>query len=321
MAQMWDSLIRLFEDLLTWIAARTGDDYGLAIIVVTLLVRVILWPLAHSQISNMRRMQAIQPELQRLQKKYKSDRQKLTEETMRLMRENRANPAAGCLPTLLQVPVLWALFLALRHLPEISGRPFLWMPDLSKPDPYYVIPFLAGALTFLQSWMTTPRSLSPDNPAAGTQRTMLYVLPVLFFFLCLRYPAGFGLYWVASSALAVLQYWVAFRVELPLVGASDGEAPGPPRGGRGDGGPGGRGGGGRRAGDKGGQGRGAGRQPPPKGRAEKAVADGRAGAAGGRRGGTDRDGAMPGLDRRVKVKRGAKERGGPRPGEGGGDAR
>lgn len=300
MAAMWQSLITLFEDLLKWIAGHTGDDYGLAIIVVTLLVRVILWPLAHSQISNMRRVQAIQPELQRLQKKYKNDRQRLTEETMRLMREHRANPAAGCLPTLLQVPVLWALFLALRHLPEIAGRPFLWMPDLSKPDPYYVIPFLAGALTFAQSWMTTPRNLAPDNPAAGTQRTMLYVLPLVFFFLCLRYPSGFGLYWVVSSALAVLQYWVAFRVELPLVGAgaeggSSGGAPGAVEG------PGAqRGGGGAVRGGA----PAAPRRGPDGGR-------GRAGAGAARR--------MPGLDRRVKAKRSAKKRPGPRAREDGGD--
>lgn len=236
MSQIWDSLVQLFESLLTSIASHTGNDYGLAIIVVTVLVRIVLWPLAHAQISNMRRVQQIQPELQRIQRRYKHDRARLNEETMRLMRENGANPAAGCLPTLLQLPILYALYIGLRRMPEIAGHSFLWVPDLSKPDPYYVIPLLAGALTFGQSWFTTPRTLSPDNPAAGTQRTMLYLMPVLFFFLCLRYPAGFGLYWVSSSALAVLQYWLAIRLERPLPAASgavaalgaDADAPPPP---------------------------------------------------------------------------------------------
>lgn len=212
---MWDSLVGVFRDTLESIATFTGHDYGLAIVVVTVLVRVVLWPLTHSQISNMRRMQRLQPELQKIQRKFKNDKQRLNEETMRLMREHKANPAYGCLPTLLQLPVLYALLAVLRDFPPIAGKPFLWVPDLSHPDPYYILPVLAGVLTFAQSWMTTPQ-MPADSPAASTQRTMLYLMPVLFFFLTLRIASGIALYWVVSSALAVLQYWVILRAEPAL---------------------------------------------------------------------------------------------------------
>lgn len=207
MVSLWQSLVDVFHSVLTGLYGLTGN-YGVAIILITVLIRVVLWPLTQAQINNMRRMQQLQPEIQKIQKKYKGDQQKINEETMKLFRERNANPAYGCLPVLIQLPVLYALFDVLRTF-QFRGAHFLWVPDLHSPDPYFVLPVLAGALTFVQSKMTTPQLA--DGPAAGTQRTMLYLMPLLIVWVTLRLPSGLALYWVTSSVFAVLQQWVAMR--------------------------------------------------------------------------------------------------------------
>lgn len=176
-------------------------SYGLAIIALTFLIRVVILPLTASQTRAMKKMQELQPEVQKLQKKHKKDPQRLNQETMALWREHKVNPLSGCLPVLIQLPVLWAFFTVLRDF-DFRGDPgFLWIADLSVPDALYVLPVLAGLTTFWQTRMTTPTA------AEGTQRMMLYFMPAFLGWLSMQFPAGLALYWVASNVFSIGQQY------------------------------------------------------------------------------------------------------------------
>lgn len=185
---------------LEWIHAYVGS-WGLSIIVLTLLFRALVWPLITTQTKSMFGMQRLQPELQKLQKKHKDDREKLTQETMKLYREAGVNPAGGCLPILVQMPlfiILWRVFVNFEF-----AEGFLWIPDLGLPDPFYVLPALYVAVMLAQSWFS-----ARGNPSMLRQSV---IINLVFVFIMVGFPAGVLVYFVVSMAVQVFQYWLLSR--------------------------------------------------------------------------------------------------------------
>lgn len=192
--------------LLRWFHTWMGN-WGLAIIGLTILVRILVLPFNIISYKSMRAMQIIQPQIQRLREKFKDDQQKLQQEMMALMREHKVNPLGGCLPILLQFPIFIALYQVLGHSVELYQAPFgLWIHDLSLKDPFYVLPVLMGATMFLQQKITPNASLDP------TQAKIMLFMPVLFAFFMVSLPSGLTLYIFVSSAFAVVQqlYFVKY---------------------------------------------------------------------------------------------------------------
>lgn len=187
-----------------WVLQRIYDvvgNWGLAIIVLTLIFRALIWPLITTQTKSMYGMQELQPKLQALQKKHKDDREKLTQETMKLYKEAGVNPAGGCLPIILQMPlfiILWRIFANFEF-----NTGFLWLPDLGQADPYFILPFLYVAVIFAQSYF-----MSRGNPQSLKQQLLMNVV---FVFLFLSFPAGVILYYVVSMIVQVFQYWLIQR--------------------------------------------------------------------------------------------------------------
>jgi len=192
------------------------NSYGLSIVVFTILVKLILLPLTIKQTRSMKQMQELNPKIKALQKKYGHDKQKLNEKTIELYRQHNVNPfASGCLPILIQLPVLFALFQVLR-LPEVYvftpetyetvGKSFLWIKDLSASSSFsdpisYILPILAAATTYYQSKMVTPKG------AEGTQSTMNVVMPLMIGYFSFSFPAGVTLYWVLSNLFQIVQQY------------------------------------------------------------------------------------------------------------------
>lgn len=180
------------------------NSYGLAIILLTIGIRLALWPLTYSQAVSMRKMQKLQPQIEKLNQKYKNNREKLNEETMKLWKENGVNPAAGCLPVFVQLPFLYAIFVLLRNYEFETNASFLWIPSLAQPDPLYILPVLAGLATFWQSKIT----MVPGNSAnQATQQMLLYFMPVFIAWITIQFPAGLGLYWFITSLFSVGQQY------------------------------------------------------------------------------------------------------------------
>ncbi|MBT8982309.1 YidC/Oxa1 family membrane protein insertase [Lactobacillus delbrueckii subsp. bulgaricus] len=203
----WDAwVVYYLSQFVLWIAKVCGGSYGWAIIVFTVIIRVILLPLNAVQINSTRKMQEIQPELKALQEKYSSKdletRNKLNEETQKLYKEAGVNPYAGCLPMVIQLPVMWALYQAIWRTPEMQNGKFLWM-DLGKPDPYYILPILATVFTFLSSYIAT---LSvPKSSQTTMTKMMSYVMAIMVGIWAIVCQSAISLYWVISNLFQVGQ--------------------------------------------------------------------------------------------------------------------
>ncbi len=192
-------LAELMRQGMDFFFGLTGN-YGVAIIVLTVLIRAVMLPFTWGQTRSLQKMQALQPELKKLQAKYKKDPQRLNKETMELWKKHGVNPLSGCLPLLIQLPFLWAFFRVLNDFEYVGVAGFLWIPDLARPDPLYILPLLAAVTTYWQS-----RASSPGGAADPTQRTMLYVFPVMIGWFSLQFAAGLSLYWVMSNILFIVQ--------------------------------------------------------------------------------------------------------------------
>ena len=196
-----------------WVLRSIHDvvgNWGLSIILLTLLFRVLVWPLINTQTKSMYGMQELQPKIQALQKKYKDDRETLTQETMKLYKEAGVNPAGGCLPILLQMPlfiILWRVFVNFEF-----GEGFLWVPDLGQADPFYILPILYILVMFGMSWFS-----ARGNPQSLRQQILINVV---FAFILFGFPAGVLLYFVVSMGIQVLQYWLIQRGKKPSPAAA-----------------------------------------------------------------------------------------------------
>lgn len=181
------------------------QNWGVSIILLTIIIKILFIPLTHKSMKSMKRLQEIQPEIAKVKEKYGDDKQKLNEETMRLFKEHKVNPLGGCWPIFLQLPVFIALYQTLSYAIELRHAYFVCIPsiylcikDLSAPDPYYVTPIIMGATMMAQQWMT---------PSGGdpTQRKMMLIMPVVFTYLFISFPAGLVLYWMVSNILSIAQ--------------------------------------------------------------------------------------------------------------------
>lgn len=195
--------------LLVWMHEHFSLAYGAVLIVFGVLIRLILWPLNQKGMRASIRMQAIQPEMQRLQERYKEDPPRLQQEMMALYKREGVNPFSGCWPMLLPWPVLLALFFVLSNTIELRGQSFLWLPDLSLKDPLYIIPVLMGASMFAVNKVGMLGV--PPNPQT---KMMLYFLPIMMTVLFLNFASGLNLYYFVQNVVSVPQQWYLAKERL-----------------------------------------------------------------------------------------------------------
>ena len=182
---------------------RVTGNYGIDIIIISILIKIIFLPLTQISMKSMKEMQKVQPEMNRLKEQYKNDKAKLQQEIMLLYKRRKINPMSGCLPMLIQIPVFIALYNALQNGIEMRHAPFLlWIVDLSAKDPIYITPLIMGATMFIQQKMTP----SAADPA---QAKMFLLMPVMFTFLFLNFPSGLVVYWLVNNVLSIAhQYYL-----------------------------------------------------------------------------------------------------------------
>jgi len=211
----WFSIISIPLLYVLHFSHRFTASYGIDIILLTVLIKILMAPLTHKSFVSMKQMQKLQPQMERLKEKFANDKEKLNKEIMELYRRNGVNPLGGCLPMVLQFPVFIGLYNALSTPIELRHAPFMWIKDLSRPD-WESLPFtlgdwhlgipiltlLMGASMFIQQWMT---------PSAGdpNQRRMMMLMPIMFTFMFVSFPAGLTVYWLINNILSIgQQYWI-----------------------------------------------------------------------------------------------------------------
>lgn len=237
MGAIWSGFVGFLESVLLTFYGWTGSG-GLAIILFTIVARVVILPLTLKSLQSTRKMQELQPQIKELQRKYGKDQQKLTEETMKLYKEFKVNPAGGCLPMLLQLPIFLGVYQAVLNLTQSSpaghavgtmievlaknganvgalieqkigqsqlGGSFLWLADLGRPDPLYILGVLSVVFQLIVQLMATPRIQDPQQKAMT--QSML-ILPIMFGYLGFTFPSGAVLYWVVGSILSMIQQYV-----------------------------------------------------------------------------------------------------------------
>lgn len=181
-------------------------NYGVAIIIITILMRLLTFPLQYKSYKSMKKMQEIQPELTKVKEKYKNDPQRMQQETMALFKKNGANPIGGCLPMILQMPIFFAFYRVLYNAVELVDAPFmLWITDLSSKDPYYVLPILMAAAMFFHQKLTPTTTVDP------TQKKIMMFMPVIFALFMKDFPAGLTLYIFVSTVVAMLQQVLVYK--------------------------------------------------------------------------------------------------------------
>ena len=197
----------------------TSHNYGWSIVLLTVIINVLIFPLRHKSVVSMRKMQEIQPEVKAIQDRYAKlkatdpAKQKMNQEIMELYKQRGVNPASGCIPMLLPFPLLFAFYSLLTTAIELRGAPFaFWIHDLTAPDPYYVLPVLMGLSQLWQQWIM---------PAAGVdpaQRKMMMIMPLVFMFIFISYPSGMALYFLVSNVWAIgQQYFTNYLIGPPNV--------------------------------------------------------------------------------------------------------
>jgi YidC/Oxa1 family membrane protein insertase len=184
---------------------RVIANYGVVIIIFSIIMMVVFFPLTFRSHASMRRMQKLQPKMDAIRKKHKDDPQKMNAEIMKLYSQNKVNPVGGCLPLLLQMPIFFALYAVLRSTIELRRAPFmLWIKDLSARDPFFILPILMGIAMYVQQrfTVTDPR-----------QKMMTYFMPIFLVFIFARLPSGIVLYWLVYNLLSILQQYLITRSE------------------------------------------------------------------------------------------------------------
>ena len=233
---MWDFFISIFVNVLIWIYDVVGHNFGLAIILFTILIRIVTWPLNAQQMKGASAMQELQndKEWQAIQRKYVKDREKLAQEQMRIYRERGINPFSSCLPTLIQFPIIIALYQSITRalastpldllklsrsisLPNVSdliplNSKFLWM-DLGRPESVAIlgigIPILAlivAVTTYIQAKLTTPVSATPGDQSAAMSGMMTIYMPLMLGYFAITFAAGLSVYFITSNVLGIIQY-------------------------------------------------------------------------------------------------------------------
>ena len=216
---IFSTLVGWLADMMAWavqffynLTASLGfPSYGIAIIILTIVIKVLLLPFALKQIKSMKGMQEIQPKVAALQKKYKNDRAKLSIEMQKLYREHNISPLAGCLPLLIQMPFLVSIFYALQGFQYDSAHAsFLWLSSLASKDPTYVLPILSAVSTWALSAQTAPKN------AEGPQKMMTYFMPLFIGYISINFPSGLVIYWVVSNLFQLVQQTIVFHKDKGL---------------------------------------------------------------------------------------------------------
>ena len=200
----WDKgIIYNFSQFIVWLSEIFGGSYGMGIIIFTIITRIVMLPLMYFQYKTTRATAILQPKIKQLREQYSSrDREtqaRLQEEINALYQREGVNQYAGCLPLLVQMPVMIALYQAISRTEVLKTGTFLWL-HLGSPDPYFVLPFLAAVFTFLTSWLTMKMQ---DTGGAG--KLMLYFMPAMIFFISLSLPSALALYWVVGNIFSAAQ--------------------------------------------------------------------------------------------------------------------
>lgn len=195
---------------MNWLHSTLALSYGWAIVTITVVIKVVFWPLTQASTRSAKRMQALQPKIKELQAKYKDDPAKQQRKMMEFWKENKINPMSGCLPTLIQMPVFFGFFFMIRTAIELRGAPFLWVADLSEPDtlffipglnfPFNLLPLIMGGTMLWQAHLTPP-SAGMDPSQAKIMRYM----PLMFMVFLYNYSAGLTLYWTVQNLLSIVQ--------------------------------------------------------------------------------------------------------------------
>ncbi len=242
-------MVKFIYDMLKFVDNPVISAYALAIIVAGVLLKLVLLPLTKKQTDSMKNMQQLQPELEKLKKKYKNDKETLNRKTMELYQENNVNPMGGCLPLLIQFPILIGFFYVLRDPVKYAfetqaaydaiNKSFLWIQDLGFPANHIfesgavnglnigvALPFvgqalpilalIAGLTTYYQSKMMQSGQSGGSDQAASTQNTMTKIMPLMIFFFALSFPAGLTLYWTVSNSFQIVQQYVALNKGMKI---------------------------------------------------------------------------------------------------------
>jgi YidC/Oxa1 family membrane protein insertase len=199
MARPFAFFARILLYVMRWFHEHVVHNWGVAIILLTILVKVLLFPLTAKSVRSMNEMRKLQPEIEKLKAKFGSDRDKLNQATMQLYQQHKVNPLGGCLPMLLQMPIWFALYAALQTSVELYREPFLWMHDLTRHDPFFILPLAMGASSFLM------QKISPQPADNAQAKMMLYFMPIFFTVLMLFVPGGLTLYIFVNNVLSIAQ--------------------------------------------------------------------------------------------------------------------
>lgn len=195
--------VYIFATPLFWLLVKLYElvkNWGWAIILLTFLVKLVLYPLTRASYISMAKMRALTPKLEQLKARHADDKVALQKATMELYRTEKVNPIGGCLPMILQIPIFLGLYWALLASVELRHASFLWVNDLSRPDPYYIFPVILAITMFLQTFLNPP----PTDP---TQAKVMRIMPVAFSIMFFFFPCGLVLYWLANNILTMLQQW------------------------------------------------------------------------------------------------------------------
>ena len=191
--------------VLAWLHKLTGN-WGWAIILVTVMLKALFFPLSAASYKSMAKMRVLGPRLQRMKEMYGNDKAKMQQEMMNLYRTEKINPLGGCLPILVQIPVFIALYWVLLGSVEMRQAPWLgWIQDLSAKDPYFILPIIMGVSMLIQT------KLNPTPPDPIQAKVML-AMPIIFTFMFLWFPSGLVLYWVVNNCLSIAQQWQITRM-------------------------------------------------------------------------------------------------------------
>lgn len=211
---IFDPIVHLLEailGILHSILASVGiESYGITIIVLTIIIKTLFYPLTVKQVKSMKAMQLLQPKMKKIQEKYKSDPKRLQAEMGNLYREHGVNPLAGCLPLLAQMPILMAMFYALQNIHYVGNPGFLWLPDLSHPDPLYILPVVSAITTYIVQKQTQTES---SGVAAMQMKIMSIAMPLFIGYISIHFAAGLVIYWVVNNVMQIFQQWWMYRNE------------------------------------------------------------------------------------------------------------
>jgi len=208
------NLFAFFARILLWVmraCERFVGNWGVAIILLTVLVKALLYPLTAKSMQSMNEMRKLQPEIEKLKAKHGDDKEKLNLAVMQLYQQHKVNPLGGCLPMLIQMPIWFALYATLQTSVELYHEPFLWLRDLTQYDPFYILPLTMGASSFLM------QKLSPQPADNSQAKMLLYFMPIFFTFIMLKLPSGLTLYILVNNLLSIAQQqWLMRRQPAPV---------------------------------------------------------------------------------------------------------